>query len=333
MQAVLSLECGGPESLRVQEVSDPVPEQDQVVIAVKACGVNFPDALVIEDKYQERPERPFSPGCEIAGVVESVGANVKGFSAGDRVIGETKWGGMAQKLALDHGKLIKMPDAMPFETGAAFLFTYSTSYHALVQRAQVKPGETVLVLGAAGGVGLAAVEIATALGARVIAAASSPAKVELAKKHGAQEGVVYPKAVTNKEEARKLSGLLKQASGGEGVDIVYDAVGGGYSEPALRALKWNGRYLVVGFPAGIPLIPLNLTLLKGCSIIGVFWGTFAQKEPELHRQNVHDLLGMYEAGKIAPYVCDRYPLARASEAIAQLSSRQAMGKVVVTIET
>lgn len=331
MKAVLSKVIGGPETLVVEDLPDPTPKAGEVVIQVHACGVNYPDVLIIEDKYQFRPERPFAPGGEVAGVIESVGEGVTHLKVGDRVIGSTGWGGMAEKIALAAGRCIPIPDAMPFDEASAFILTYGTSHYALKQRAHLKAGETVLVLGAAGGVGLAAVELAKAAGAKVVAAASSQEKVDLAIQRGADSGVVYPMGPFDRDGQKALSDMFKQACGPAGADVIYDAVGGDYAEAALRAIGWEGRFLVIGFPAGIPKIPLNLTLLKSCQIVGVFWGAFTARNPAENAENVKELLALYTAGKIRPHVSARYPMEQAGEAIRQLSSRKAQGKVVVTM--
>lgn len=332
MKALLSTTVGGPETLVLQDLPSPEPGKGFAVVSVKACGVNYPDVLIIEDKYQFKPARPFSPGGEIAGVVKAVGEGVTNVKVGDRVLGNTGWGGMAEELALEAGRLQKIPDSMPFDEAAAFIMTYGTSYHALKERAKIKPGESLLVLGAAGGVGLAAVELGKAMGAKVIAAASSQEKVDLAMKHGAESGVVYPAGPFDRDGQKALAEMFKQACGPNGVDVIYDGVGGDYAEPAFRSMAWEGRYLVVGFPAGIPRIPLNLPLLKGADIVGVFWGAAVAKDPKQHQQNVNELFAMHSAGKIKPFVSERFPLARAGEAITHLASRKAMGKVVVTMD-
>ena len=331
MKAVLSKVIGGPETLVVEDLPDPIAKDGEVVIRVHACGVNYPDVLIIEDKYQFRPERPFAPGGEVAGVIESLGAGVTHLKVGDRVIGSTGWGGMAEKIALAAGRCIPIPDAMPFDEASAFILTYGTSHYALKQRAHLKAGETVLVLGAAGGVGLAAVELAKATGAKVVAAASSQEKVDLAIQHGADSGVVYPTGPFDRDGQKALAEMFKQACGPTGADVIYDAVGGDYAEAALRAIGWEGRFLVIGFPAGIPKIPLNLTLLKSCQIVGVFWGAFTARNPSENAENVKELLALYTAGKIRPHVAACFPMAQAGEAIRQLSSRKAQGKVVVTM--
>ncbi len=330
MKAVLSTVVGGPETLELSELPDPVAGPGQVLIDVKACGVNYPDVLIIEDKYQFKPTRPFAPGGEVSGLIAAVGEGVTRFKVGDRVLASTGWGGMAEKLALEEARCTKIPDNMPFDEAAAFILTYGTSYYALKDRGSLKAGETLLVLGAAGGVGLAAVELGKAAGARVIAAASSQEKVDLAIAHGADSGVVYPRGPFDKDGQKALANLIKEACGPNGWDVAYDAVGGDYSEATIRAAGWNGRFLVIGFPSGIPKIPLNLTLLKSCDIVGVFWGASVARDPAGHAQNVKELMALYAEGKIKPHVSERFPLAKAGDAIAHLASRKAMGKVVVT---
>jgi NADPH2:quinone reductase len=332
MKAVLSKSVGGPDTLVFEDLPSPEAKPGHAVISVKACGVNYPDVLIIEDKYQFKPARPFAPGGEVSGVVKSVGEGVSHVKVGDRVLGNTGWGGMAEEMSLEAARLIPIPDAMPFDEAAAFIMTYGTSYYGLKDRGHLKPGETLLVLGAAGGVGLAAVELGKAMGARVIAAASSQAKVDLAIKHGADSGVVYPAGPFDKDGTKALAGLFKEACGANGADVIYDGVGGDYAEAALRSSAWEGRFLVIGFPAGIPRIPLNLTLLKSCDVVGVFWGAAVARDPKAHQQNVRELFDLYKAGKIKPYVSERFPLAKAADAIAHLASRKAMGKVVVTME-
>lgn len=332
MRAVLSKAPGGPETLVVEDILDPTPMKGQVVIEVKAVGINFPDTLIIEDKYQFRPQRPFAPGAEVAGVVEAVGEGVKGLHKGDRVIAVPGWGGLVERLAVPAASVIKMPDGMSFEEGAAFVMTYGTSYYALKDRAKLQPGETLLVLGAAGGVGVAAVELGKAMGAKVVAAASTNDKVEFALEAGADNGLIYPSGPMDKAAQKELSGEFKLAAGRDGADVVYDAVGGDYAEPALRAMDWNGRYLVVGFPAGIPALPLNLTLLKSVSVVGVFWGAHVAREPEAHAANMTDLMRFYAEGKIKPRVSRTFPLVRAAEAIQALGDRSALGKIVVTVD-
>jgi NADPH2:quinone reductase len=332
MKAVLSRTPGPPETLEVADIEAPAPGDGEVAIRVAACGVNFPDALIIEDRYQFRPPRPFAPGGEVSGTVAAVGPGVTGLRPGMRVLASLGWGGMAEQAVTRAERCVVIPDTMPFDEAAAFLMTYGTSWHALVDRGHLRSGHTLLVLGAAGGVGTAAVEIGKALGARVVAACSSTDKVALAKACGADAGVVYPRGPFDKEGARALADLFKSACGAGGADVVYDAVGGDYSEAALRAIAWEGRFLVVGFPAGIAKIPLNLALLKGCEIAGVFWGEFVRRDPVRHASNVKDLFDLYENGQIRPRVSKRFALAQGHEAIAWLASRQALGKVVVVVD-
>jgi NADPH2:quinone reductase len=333
MKALLSKEIGGPDSLVLEDVPAPADKPGFAVIEVKAVGVNFPDVLIIEDKYQTKPARPFSPGSELAGVVKSVGEGVTHIKAGDRVLCNTGWGGMAEEVALEARLLVKIPKSMPFDEAAAFLMTYGTSWHALKDRARLTAGQTMLVLGAAGGVGLAAVELGKAVGARVVAAASTQEKVDLCLSKGAEAGVVYPKGPFDHDGLKALAQIFKAATGPAGANVVYDAIGDAYAEPALRALAWEGKYLVVGFAGGgIPKVPLNLALLKSCDIMGVFWGAWVDRNPRKHRENVAELMAMYEAGKIKPYVSERFPLDRAADAIKHLASRKAMGKVVVTVD-
>ncbi len=332
MRAVLSKTPGSPETLVVEDVLDPTPIKGEVVIEVKAVGINFPDTLIIEDKYQFKPARPFSPGAEVAGIVDAVGEGVKGVQRGDRVIAVPGWGGLRERIAVPAATVIPMPDGMSFEEGAALVMTYGTSYYALKDRANLQPGESLLVLGAAGGVGVAAVELGKAMGAHVIAAASTGDKVQFALEAGADNGLIYPSGPMDKAAQKELSGEFKLASGRDGADVVYDAVGGDYAEPALRAMDWGGRYLVVGFPAGIPSLPLNLTLLKSVSVVGVFWGAAVMRDPAAHAANMADLLRFWREGKIKPRVSRTFPLERAAEAIQALGDRSALGKVVVTVE-
>jgi NADPH2:quinone reductase len=332
MKALLSREPGGPSTLVMGELAEPSVGPGQVRVAVRACGVNYPDLLVIQDLYQFKPPRPFAPGNEISGVVDAVAADVRNVKPGDRVLMSPVQGGMAEKAVGLAMNCWKIPDGMPFDEAAAFLMTYGTSQHALKDRAQLRAGETLLVLGAGGGVGLAAVELGKASGARVVAAASSADKLALARARGADECVLYPTGALDKAGARALTDAFKAACGPDGAAVIYDPVGGDYCEAALRAIGWEGRYLVVGFPAGIPKLPLNLPLLKGCQIIGVFWGGFTRHAPGAHAANVAALLDLYIAGRIKPTVTGHYPLERGAEAIAALGARSARGKLVVTIE-
>jgi NADPH:quinone reductase len=330
MKAILSKAIGGPETLVLEEVATPEPGKGQVLIEVKACGVNYPDVLIIQDMYQFKPPRPFSPGGEVAGMVAAVGEGVSHVKPGDRVLASCGNGGMAEfAIAAAHGTM-KIPGDMPFDEAAAFLMTYGTSYYALKDRADPKPGESLLVLGAAGGVGIAAVELGKAMGLTVIAACSTQEKVDFCLSKGADKGIVYPAGKLDRSQQKALSDAIKDAGGG-GVDIIYDAVGGDYAEPSLRAMNWEGRFLVIGFPAGIPAIPLNLTLLKSCDVRGVFWGAAVARDPKAHHANVADLFALYKQGKIRPHVSASYPLARAAEAIRELMDRKAQGKVVVVM--
>jgi NADPH2:quinone reductase len=332
MKALLSKQPGGPETLVLEDIPEPVPGPKEVRIAVRACGVNYPDLLIIQDLYQYKPPRPFAPGAEIAGVVDAIGAGVEHLKAGDRVLMSPVRSGMAEKVVGLAGNCWKIPDVMPFDAAAALLMTYGTSQHALKDRAQLRPGETLLVLGAGGGVGLAAVELGKAMGARVVAAASSADKLALARDHGADEVVQYPVGPLDKTQARALTDSFKAACGADGAQVIYDGVGGDYTEAALRAIGWQGRHLVVGFPAGIAKLPLNLALLKGCQIVGVFWGEFTARYPALHAANVAALMTLYLDGRIKPAVTERFPLARGAEAIAKLGTRAARGKMVVMID-
>ena len=324
MKAVLCVEHGPPEKLVVKDVPTPEPGRGQVRISVKAVGVNFPDTLIIQNLYQFKPALPFSPGGECAGVVSAVGEGVSDIAVGDSVIAMTGHGAMAEEVIANRGQIVKMAPGMPFDVAAGFTMTYGTSHHALKQRGALKPGETLLVLGAAGGVGLTAVELGKVMGAKVIAAASSDEKLALCKEMGADEVINYA--------TEDLKERIKALTNGRGVDVVYDPVGDRYAEPAFRGIAWNGRYLVIGFAAGaIPALPLNLPLIKGASIVGVFWGAFTQAEPALHQQNMEELLRWYAEGKLKPHVSHRVPLAEAPRALELLTSRKATGKVVVTI--
>jgi len=323
MKAVLCKELGPPEKLVVEQVPSPRAGKGQVVVSVKAAGVNFPDTLIIQGKYQFKPEPPFSPGGEVAGVIKEIGEGVTRLKRGDRVIAASTFGGFAEEMLADADKVIAMPDAMEFVPASAFVLTYGTSYHGLKDRAQLKPGETLLVLGASGGVGLAAIQLGKAMGARVIAAASSDAKLQVCRDNGADELINYA--------SEDLRARVKAITAGRGVDVVYDPVGGPYSEPALRDMAWKGRFLVVGFAAGdIPKVPLNLALLKGCSIVGVFWGAFTRAEPDNNRRNNEELMQLYLAGKIKPHIHATYPLERAVEALNEVLNKRVSGKVVLT---
>ncbi len=332
MKALLSKVTGGPETLVLEEAPTPSPGPGGVLVRIRACGVNFPDVLMIEDKYQSKPPRPFSPGGEFAGVVEAVGEGATLVKPGDRVLGGFSCGGMAEYIAVPETGLTKIPDAMPFDEAAAFMLTFGTSYHALKDRAQLQAGETLLVLGAAGGVGVSAIALGKAMGARVVAAVSSQEKADFCKSQGADATVVYGAGPFDADGRKALGAMFKEACGRDGADVIYDAVGGDYAEPALRSIAWGGRFLVIGFAAGdIPRIPLNLTLLKGCSIVGVFFGAWRARDPEANRRNVAELMALYDQGRIRPHVSERFPLERGADAIAHLASRKALGKVVVTV--
>src|SRR5262245_11818080 len=325
MKALLCKSWGGPETLVLEELPSPQAGAGEVVIDVKAAGVNFPDVLIIQNKYQLKPPLPFAPGAELSGVIKEIGAGVTGFRAGDRVIAITMYGAFAEECVARAGQLIRMPAGLDFATAAAFTFTYGTSWHALKDRGQLRAGETLLVLGAAGGGGIAAIAIGKALGARVIAAASSAEKLAVCRAHGADETIDYA--------TEDLRARLKAITGDRGVDVVYDPVGGPYAEPAVRSTAWRGRYLVVGFANGeIPRIPLNLLLLKGSSLVGVYWGDWTRREPEPAAAGMEELHGWLAAGKLKPHLAGCYPLARAAEAIAALASRKVAGKLVVEPE-
>jgi NADPH2:quinone reductase len=321
-----SVQCeafGPPESLQLRDIDDLVPGKGQVRIRIEACGVNFPDTLIIENKYQFKPELPFAPGGEVAGVVDMLGEGVTKAEIGEKVMAMTLSGGFAEQVIVDQGALLRRPASMPGDVAAAFTMTYGTSMHALKQRGRLQAGETLLVLGAGGGVGLAAVEIGALMGARVIAAASSQEKLDAAKAAGATEFINY----SNED----LRARLKELTKGQGVDVVYDPVGGDLFEQALRSTAWRGRVLVVGFAAGdIPKVPVNLALLKGCEIVGVFWGAFRMRETALDNENFAELFAWHEAGKLKPYVSKTYPLEQAVDALNALKNRQAVGKVVLT---
>lgn len=332
MRALLSRAPGGPESLAIEEVPDPTPGSGDLLVRVRACSINYPDVLIIEDKYQLKPPRPFAPGSEIAGEIEAVGEGVEGWAVGDRLIAATGYGGLVEKIVVRAGTAIRLPPERSFEEGSALLLTYATSIHALLDRGKLQAGQTLLVLGAAGGVGLAAVEIGKAVGARVIAAASSEKKAAAARAAGADETIVYPSGPFDKDGLKALSQLFKDGVGPDGADVIFDPVGGDYSEAALRSIAWEGRFLVVGFPAGIAKLPLNLTLLKSCDVCGVFWGAFAMRDGTANAAHVEQLFRWWAEGKIAPRISATYPLERSGEAIAALRDRQAIGKLVVTLE-
>src|SRR3954464_5601613 len=323
MKAVLCKQYGPPDTLTFEELPSPKAGAGEVVVAVKAASVNFPDVLIIQNKYQFKPPLPFSPGSELAGIVKEVGAGVTNVKAGDKVIAFTTYGAFAEEVKTEAGRLLPLPEGMDFVTGAAFLLTYGTSDHALRDRGALRAGETLLVLGAAGGVGRAAIDIGKAVGARVIACASSEDRLAVCRSHGADAGINYA--------TEDLRERIKLLTDGRGVDVVYDAVGGPYSEPAFRSIAWRGRLLVVGFAAGdIPKRPLNLALLKGASIVGVFWGDFARREPKAFAESIQQLGRWYAEGKLKPHVSQTFPLAKTVGALKMRAARQVKGKVVLT---
>lgn len=323
MRAVLCKELGMPESLVLEEVPGLIPGPGQVLISVQACGVNFPDTLIIQGKYQFKPDLPFSPGGEISGVVKQVGSDVDSLKIGDRVIAFSTWGGFAEELVVDQTRTVIISDKMDYERASAFVLTYGTSYHALKDRAHLREGETLLVLGASGGVGLAAIQLGKAMGATVIAAASNPEKLSACQENGADYVINYAQ-----DDLRQS---VKEITKGRGVDVIYDPVGGSFSEKALRDMSWGGRFLIIGFAAGeIPKVPLNIPLLKGCSVVGVFWGEFTKREPDLNKQNNQELMDLFDQGKISPHIHRVYPLEKAGEALNELLQKRVIGKVVLS---
>ena len=323
MRAVLCKELGMPDSLVLEEVPSLTPGAGQVLISVQACGVNFPDTLIIQGKYQYKPDLPFSPGGEISGVVKQVGSDVDSLQIGDRVIAFSTWGGFAEELVVDQNRTVIISDKMDYERASAFVLTYGTSYHALKDRAHLREGETLLVLGASGGVGLSAIQLGKAIGAKVIAAASNAEKLSVCQENGADHLINYAQ-----DDLRQS---VKEITEGRGVDVIYDPVGGSFSEKALRDMRWGGRFLVVGFAAGeIPKVPLNIPLLKGCSVLGVFWGEFTKREPEANKQNNKELMNLFDQGKISPHLHRVYPLEKAGEALNELLQKRVIGKVVLS---
>lgn len=324
MKAIICHEFGGPENLLFKEVEEPEVGEKEVLIKVAACAVNFPDVLIIQNKYQFKPELPFSPGGEVSGIVEKVGKEVKHLKEGQKVLALCGWGGFAEKVKVSADRVFPVPPQMDFETAASTLYTFGTSYYALKNRAQIKPEETLLVLGASGGVGLAAVELGKVMGAKVIAAASTQEKLLICKEKGADFIINY--------ETEDLKETVKSITNGKGVDVILDVVGGRYAEPALRSMAWKGRYLVVGFAAGeIPKLPFNLALLKGCAVMGVFWGRFASEEPKESQQNLMELVGMIQAGKIKQHIYKTYSLEESPDALQEMMDRKVIGKAVVVV--
>jgi len=330
VRALLSEAPGGPETLVLREIAEPQPGPGELLVRVRACGMNFPDVLIIEDKYQLKPVRPFAPGGEIAGEVLATGEGVSGWTAGDRLIAALGFGGLAEQVIVPASRAIPLPAGRSFEQGSALLMTYATVIHALVDRGRLAAGQTLLALGAAGGIGLAAIEIGKALGARVIAGVSSDQKAAAARGAGADDVIVYPSGPFDRDGQKALAASFKDAVGPAGADVILDPVGGDYSEAALRCIAWEGRFLVVGFPAGIAKLPLNLPLLKSCDVCGVFWGAFAAREPKANAAHVEQLFRWWDEGKIAPKISATYPLEQGAEAISALRDRRAIGKLVVT---
>ena len=325
MKAVVCHQFGLPNSLNYQDVKVPDPKEDEVLISVKACSVNFPDTLIIQGKYQFRPQFPFSPGSDVAGIVEKVGENVKHLKIGDEVVGFIPFGGFAEKAIVKAKDCFPKPSQMSMVNASAFLLAYGTSYHALKDRANLQKGETILILGASGGVGLTALELAKLMGAKVIAAASTQEKLDLCKQFGADEVINYTK--------ESVKDKVKELTNGKGVDVIYDPVGGHFSELALRAIAWKGRHLVIGFANGeIPKIPINLTLLKGASIVGVFWGAFAQKQPKESLENIKQLLTWFAKGELKPHIDKIYSLENAPIALEDMMQRKTKGKIVIDME-
>ncbi|WP_324742113.1 NADPH:quinone oxidoreductase family protein [Tsuneonella sp. CC-YZS046] len=332
MRALLSTEAGGPETLAVGDIEEPVAGPGEVLVKVAGCAINFPDALIIRDLYQFKPQRPFAPGGEVSGTIEAVGEEVEGWEPGDRVAAITIYGGLREKTAIAASRLFPVPDGIDLASAAAMPMTYVTALYALRNRGELAAGDTLLVLGAAGGVGLAAVELGKYLGAQVIAAVSSEEKAQAAREAGADETVIYPSGPFDKDGSRALAAQFKDACGPDGAQVIIDNVGGDYSEPALRAIGWEGRFLVVGFPAGIARLPLNLTLLKSCDVRGVFLGAFLDRQSSAATAMTGELFDLWKAGRIKPKISATYPLERAGEAIAALADRKAVGKLLVRMD-
>jgi len=332
MRALQCTELGGPDKLEINEVESPSAIPGNVVIDVKSGSINFPDVLMIQGLYQYQPPLPFTPGGESAGVISEIGEGVTKFKVGDKVFAMTGTGAFAEKILAHENSCTLIPDSMDFDSAAALSMTYGTSLYALKQRANIQPGETLLVLGASGGVGIAAIELGKAMGAKVIAAASTQDKIDMCMAHGADEGFIYPSGNLDRDQQKQLSNKIKELTGGMGANVVYDPVGDSYAEPCLRATAWEGRYLVIGFAAGeIPKIPLNITLLKGCQIVGVFWGAWVGLFPDENKKNFDELFKLHAEGKINPEVSQRFALEDSAEAFSHLANRKAKGKVIINI--
>ncbi|WP_038182338.1 NADPH:quinone oxidoreductase family protein [Vibrio rhizosphaerae] len=334
MRALLSKTTGGPDSLELCEVPDPELAPNEVLIKVRSCAINYPDILIIQDLYQDKPQRPFIPGSEIAGIVEAIGTQVKTLQIGDHVFAATgNQGGLAEKITLSEKDCYLFPHEQSFEEASSLLLTYATAYYTLKNLADLQAGETLLVLGAAGGVGLAAVELGKVMGAHVIAVASSEEKLSLAYRYGAHAGIIGPEDISTQEASKYFKNQLQATCGQHLPNVIVDPVGGCYCEPALRTIAHRGRYLVIGFTAGIPKIPMNLILLKACQVFGVLWGKFVNDETVSNRKNVQELITLWQAGKIKPFISETFPLAQSGTAMKRLQDRKVMGKVVVTMES
>ena len=332
MKALQCVELGGPDKLEINVVDSPSAIPGHVVIDVKSGSINFPDVLMIQGLYQFQPPLPFTPGGESAGIISEVGEDVTKFKVGDKVFAMTGTGAFAEKILAHEASCTLIPDSMDYDSAAALSMTYGTSLYALKQRANIQPGETLLVLGASGGVGIAAIELGKAMGAKVIAAASTQDKVDMCMAHGADEGFIYPTGSLDRDQQKELSNKIKELTGGVGANVVYDPVGDSYSEPCLRATAWEGRYLVIGFAAGeIPKIPLNITLLKGCQVVGVFWGAWVGMCPDENNKNFAELFKLHAEGKINPEVSQKYTLENSADAFLHLANRKAKGKVIINM--
>ena len=330
MKALLSIDPGPAETLQFGDIPVPAPGPEELLVRVEAVSLNYPDALMLEDLYQTKPPRPFVPGSEFSGIVEETGERVDRFAPGDRIVCISGHGGLAELTTCKDTLAVKLPDEVPFDVGATLMMTYGTTIHALLDRVALKQGETMLVLGASGGIGISAVELGKALGAQVVAGVSSPEKREAVLAAGADECLIYPRGPLDKQASRDLANTFKAACP-KGYDVIYDPVGGDYCEPALRAIGWEGRYAVIGFTAGIPRLPLNLTLLKCCQVVGVFWGVWAGNNPDRLREEMGMLFDMWREGRIKPLISERYTLDTAAQALAKMRGRGAIGKLVVSM--